>query len=174
MDIRDWLRNTTAAEIMVRNMVTVAPQTKLAEVAGILLHESISGAPVVDSHGVCVGVLSISDILGADEKVAQERQRVAESDFFTTPLVLPASVVADQLAAVRDKIAPAEERPIERFMTTDVVSVAVDAPLERVIQDMVDAHIHRILVFDEDQRLQGIISTTDVLAALLRQKAPMS
>jgi CBS-domain-containing membrane protein len=33
---------------------------------------------------------------------------------------------------------------------------------------MVDAHIHRVVVLDDRKRLRGIVSTTDVLAALRR------
>ena len=53
-------------------------------------------------------------------------------------------------------------------MTTDQVSVSEDTPLATVVQYMVDAHIHRVLVVGAENQLLGIISTTDVLAALLR------
>jgi CBS-domain-containing membrane protein len=53
-------------------------------------------------------------------------------------------------------------------MTTDLVSVGESTPLDSVVKRLVSAHIHRVLVLDDDRRLKGIISTTDVLAALLR------
>lgn len=52
------------------------------------------------------------------------------------------------------------------FMTADVVSVAPTAPLADVARMMVDAHIHRVVVLDEDGKPVGIVSATDVLAAL--------
>ena len=69
------------------------------------------------------------------------------------------------LAAFRDKRLPAADYPICDFMTTDVVSVQGDAPVSIVIHCMVEAHIHRVVVLDSDQRLIGLISTLDVLAA---------
>jgi len=33
---------------------------------------------------------------------------------------------------------------------------------------MLDAHIHRIIVVDEDQHPVGVISSTDMLAAIVR------
>ena len=63
---------------MVRNVVSVSQQNKLAEVAEVLLRENISGAPVVDPSGACVGVLSASDVLSADEEAAEELQRAAQ------------------------------------------------------------------------------------------------
>jgi len=53
-------------------------------------------------------------------------------------------------------------------MTRDVVFVTEDTPLSVVIRQMVSAHVHRILVLDAGRHLKGIISTMDVLAALLR------
>jgi predicted transcriptional regulator len=168
MEIHHWLSKTTAADIMVRDVVTLSRDETLAAAAGLLLREQITGAPVVEADGTCVGVLSVSDVTGADEKVADARRKVAESSLFHSSLALPASVYAEKLAEVRDKIAPAAEQRVERFMTTDLVSVGEDTPLETALQRMVDAHIHRVVVLDPDHRLQGIVSTTDVLAALLR------
>jgi CBS-domain-containing membrane protein len=168
MDIRDWLSETTASDIMVRDVITFDRDQTLAAAADLLLREQITGAPVVDADGTCVGVLSVSDVTGAEEKVADERRKVAESSLFHSHLALPASVYAAKLAEVRDKIAPAAEQPVERFMTSDLVSVREVTPLETVVQRMVDAHVHRVVVLDADHRLKGIVSTTDVLAALLR------
>jgi len=170
MDLRDWLEKTTATEIMIRDVVTLVSGDMVAQAAGIFLREQISGAPVIDQNGVCLGVLSASDIIGAEGKVADEARKIAESSFWNSNLALPASIYAEKLADLRDKIAPAAEQPVERFMTTDQVSVSEDTPLATVVQYMVDAHIHRILVVGAENRLLGIISTTDVLAALLRCK----
>ena len=169
METREWLEKTTVGEIMCRNIVTLNANESLATAAAVLLSGQVTGAPVLDHAGVCGGVLSAGDFLGAEEKMAEERRQVTESGFFNSNLTLPVSVYADKLTEVRDKIAPAAEQPVERFMTTDLVSAREDTPLVTVIQNMVDAHIHRVVVLDEDQRLQGILTTTDVLAALLRQ-----
>jgi len=168
MEIRDWLDKQTAAEIMVSDVVTLNGAQPLAAAADVMLREQITGAPVVDQHGICVGVLSVIDVIGAEEKVAAARQEVAESSLFHSNLALPARIYEDQLAAVRDKIAPAAEQPIEHFMTKDLVSVGDDTPLGNIVQRMVDGHVHRVVVLDKSRRLQGVISTIDVLAALRR------
>ena len=54
-------------------------------------------------------------------------------------------------------------------MTSDVVSVAQDTPLNVVVQRLVDAHIHRVVVLGADRRLKGIVTSIDVMAALLRE-----
>jgi CBS domain-containing protein len=74
MKVTEWLERTLSKEIMVRRVTTLRPTDALAHAAGLLLREQMSGAPVVDERGVCVGVLSASDVVGAEKKA---RVRVA-------------------------------------------------------------------------------------------------
>jgi CBS domain-containing protein len=53
-------------------------------------------------------------------------------------------------------------------MTADVVTAATDTPLPEVARMMVDAHIHRVPVLDEHGRPVGVVTSTDVLAAVAR------
>lgn len=54
-------QNTTAADIMTRDLVTVHPDTNVLEAVDRLLEHKISGAPVVDETGHLVGILSELD-----------------------------------------------------------------------------------------------------------------
>ena len=168
MNVHEWVAATKAGDIMVRNVVSVWPTHTLAQVAAVVTRERISGVPVAGSDGVCVGVFSISDFLRAEAKGAGAQQQFAHSSFFTSDLALPVSVYEEQVAALRDEIAPAAEHPVSDFMTTNLVSVAEEDSLEKIVAAMVDAHIHRMLVLDDSRRLRGVITTIDVLAALRR------
>jgi CBS-domain-containing membrane protein len=55
---------------------------------------------------------------------------------------------------------------VHQFMTSDVVSVPPSTGLVALARKMLDAHIHRIIVVDEDGRPVGVVSTTDILAAI--------
>lgn len=69
-----------------------------------------------------------------------------------------------------------EQLPTEKvgfFMTPDAVTVDADTPLPELAQRMVDAHVHRVIVIDRRNRPVGIVSSTDLLAALART-APFS
>ena len=168
MEIRQWLRDTTARDIMACKVVSVWPTHTLAQVAAVLLRENISGVPVVDQEGRCRGVFSVSDILRAEEKVAEARAEAASSAYFRSELALPASVYREQLEQLRDKIAPAAEQPVGNFMVTDLVTVKEDTRLEKIVASIVDAHVHRILVLDDGRQLRGLITTIDVMNALMR------
>lgn len=168
MKIQEWLNTTKAKDIMIAEVETLKTSDLIQSAAEKLSHKQISGAPVVDDNGACVGVLSTSDFLSAEEKADRVRREVADSSFFKSSLALPSRIYEEEMAAVRDKIAPVAEQPVKNFMTTDVVSVEAESPVSKIIQFMVDAHVHRVLVMSADKRLLGIVSTTDVLAALLR------
>jgi CBS domain-containing protein len=59
--------------VMTRQVITVTPDTSLAETARLMLENKISGLPVVSAEGRVVGVVTESDIfrvlvaLGPDE-----------------------------------------------------------------------------------------------------------
>lgn len=167
MQISEFLR-CRADEVMVANVTTVRPDDSLAKAAYKFLNKQISGAPVVGENGTCVGVLSVTDVVGAAEKVAARQAAVAEAFFSKSDLILPTSVYEEDLAQVRDKIAPAAEQPVSNFMVTDLVAVKANDTLEKVLRDFIDAHVHRVLVTDEQGKLLGLISTIDVMASLLR------
>jgi CBS domain-containing protein len=62
-----------------------------------------------------------------------------------------------------------EESPddeIRRYMTAQPVTVAPETPIGKMAQKMVDAHIHRVLVVVEQDRPLGIVTSTDILAAV--------
>jgi len=55
---------------------------------------------------------------------------------------------------------------VRRYMTADVVTVGPETPLPELTRAMIDAHIHCIIVVDAEQRPIGVVSSTDVLAAV--------
>lgn len=106
----------------------------MREAGRLLLLHQISGLPVVEADGTCVGVLSTTDFL-------------------------------------RWQITNVEQSPtgeVGQYMTLDPATVTADTPLTELAQRMADAHIHRVLVVDRLYRLVGIISSTDVLAGIVR------
>ena len=51
------------ADVMTREVISVAPETSLRDVARLLVDHQISGVPVVDAEGTCIGVVSEADLL---------------------------------------------------------------------------------------------------------------
>lgn len=74
MDIKQWLEETVAGDIMFRDVTTLHPKETLGAAADLLAAEQITGAPVVDEEGTVVGVFSTTDLLLAEKKVEQLRE----------------------------------------------------------------------------------------------------
>src|SRR5215204_1001615 len=63
MKSAERLLDLTAEDVMKGELVTVPRWAPLREVAALLRGHQISGAPVVDDQGDCVGVLTAADFL---------------------------------------------------------------------------------------------------------------
>lgn len=55
---------------------------------------------------------------------------------------------------------------VRRFMTPNPVTTGPATPVSTLARMMIDAHIHRIIVVDDEQRPIGVVSSTDLLAAI--------
>jgi CBS-domain-containing membrane protein len=144
------LLSLTAAELMSQAVVMVPQEMTLQGAAHLLSQAHVSGAPVVDSEGRCVGVLSATDFVHWAEKGPRPSR-------------------PNQAAVCSWQIVEAESLPqeaVRHYMTTDPVTVTLSARIGELAQMMLDAHIHRVIVVDKNHRPIGIISSTDLLAAL--------
>lgn len=53
-----------------------------------------------------------------------------------------------------------------RYMATDFITVSPQMPLRELARTLLDARMHRAIVADGDGRPLGVVTTTDVLAAV--------
>jgi CBS domain-containing protein len=136
-----------AADLMSAPVRAIPQHMPLREAARLLAQEQISGAPVLDADGRCVGMLTATDFL----------RRAAEAP------AAPNRDAADWGGVDMDAL-PEEE--VGQYMTADPVVVKAGTDIRGVARLMLDAHIHRLGVVDEANRLVGIVSATDLLAAL--------
>jgi CBS domain-containing protein len=146
----------TAADVMSRELVTIPRKMSLHGAAHRLAQSQVSGAPVIDEQGRCVGVLSATDLVRWLDRGDRSARR---SGCACTEVYAPW-----QMMEVSEL--PVDE--VERYMTTDLVSVAPDRPLAEVARCMLDARVHRVVVLDEKGRPAGLVTTTDILAAVAR------
>lgn len=106
----------TVGEIMTPNPVSVVETTSLAEAAGILDANKITGLPVVDANGVLVGVMSQTDLVRAraSQHLVSHWPGVAVGQVMTKPaLTITATASLEEAARVM------EERRVHRLVVTD-------------------------------------------------------
>ena len=51
-----------AQDVMTKDLITVAPDTSVSEIAGLLVQHRISAVPVVTGEGQLVGIISQTDL----------------------------------------------------------------------------------------------------------------
>ncbi len=145
-----------AKDIMRRRVVSVRPEMTLRDLARLFTDRGISGAPVVDSRGALLGVISKTDL------VRQERQAAVshvppfyrQSDELGTPH--PVQLEAPDFTRVRDA------------MTPTVLSADEETPLSELARFMLKRRIHRVII-TRDGKSRGIVTSMDVLRGLLEE-----
>jgi CBS domain-containing protein len=151
-------KKTTARSIMTDSIVSVSPESPLADVLRLFVEEGIHGAPVVDDAGRFVGVISTTDLLRAEQ---EEQESVLEAHDYLQDLIefsLPSGLTGGSID-FQDRLA---QRTVAEVMTTSFASVPADAPLEAVAGCLRENRIHRVWVVDED-RVCGVVSTLDLM-----------
>jgi CBS-domain-containing membrane protein len=142
----------TAADVMSHNVVSVPESMPLQEAAGLLAREQISGAPVVDGAGRCVGVLSATDFVRWVEQGPGPVHATKGHCFCADWQVIDLEML------------PKDE--VRWYMSTDLVSAEPATSVTDLARRMLDAHIHRIVVLDASRKPIGVVSSTDILAAV--------
>jgi CBS domain-containing protein len=141
-----------AADVMTRDIVTVGPETPLAEAIRLMLEHRVSGLPVVDGNGQLVGLLTEGDLLHR-----------AETGTDTVRLGWLQALLARGRMA--EHYVHTHGRRVQDVMTQDVLTVGEASPLEDVIRIMESRHVRRVPVA-EGKRLVGIVSRSDLVRAL--------
>ncbi|MEI7685567.1 MAG: CBS domain-containing protein [Planctomycetota bacterium] len=149
----------SASDIMSTEVVMISDQMSLQGAARLLSRSQVSGAPVVDTEGRCTGMLSAVDFLHWAEKGGKAIAQPCDG-----------GDTAWKPWQMLDHPEHAETMVTE-VMTHNPVTAPPQAPLSEISRMMLDAHIHRVLIVDAAGKPVGIVSSTDILAAVARSEA---
>jgi CBS-domain-containing membrane protein len=148
------LLELTAADLMSRDVIVLSQSTSLRAAAHQLARARVSGAPVVDDAGRCVGVLSATDLVRWLDRGTNASRRIFSA---TTEFCADWEVVDLEALPVDS---------IDRYMSTHVITATTDTCIGELARAMSAAHIHRIIILADEGRPIGIVSSSDVLAAV--------
>lgn len=139
---------------MQKDVITVAPETRVEDALRLMARHRVSGLPVVDATGTVVGIISEGDLLrrvelGTETKLSTWRAWIAG----------PGREAGDY--------ARSHARQVGEVMSAPIVSVTPDTDLAEVVALMESRRIKRIPVL-ENGRIAGIVTRADLLRALER------
>jgi CBS domain-containing protein len=141
-----------AADVMVRDVVTVHPETDVADAVKLLVERDISALPVVDLGGNLVGIISEADLLHRGE-IGTEKHRSWLVESLTA-----ASTLAEDFAKAHGK-------KVGEIMTTAVITAKEDDPLGDIAALFERRRIKRVPIV-RDGRLVGVVSRSNLIQAL--------
>ena len=142
-----------AKDIMTATVVTVAPDTRITEIARCLLARNISAMPVVDDRGHVVGIVSEGDLMRRSENDT-ERQPSWWIRVFAEPEDRARDYIKTHGMCARD------------IMSRNVISVGEGTPLADIAEILERHHIKRVTVMRDD-KLVGIVSRANLLRGLV-------
>jgi CBS domain-containing protein len=148
--------HVVAADIMQRDMVTVAPSDTLRDALELMTTNHVTGLPVMDSKSRCIGLITASDILGFEEEHAEESADGGMLQHFNPELRKWESVPISAFGLVEFG-----DVRVEEVMTRELIHVSRDTLLKQVARKMLESDVHRVLVMDDKFNLYGIISSFD-------------
>ena len=149
------LFNLTAVDLMSGSLITVSDEMSLKSAARLMAQSAVTGAPVINSKGRCIGVLSATDFLHA-----MSRDHFGPVVCATSPSFWAAWQMVDH-----DSL---PEQTVREHMTRDPVMVGAATTIGELSRKMIDVHIHRIVIVDQFDRPIGIVSSSDILAAVAK------
>ena len=141
-----------AVDVMVRDVVTVRPDTEVTDAIKRMTEHDVSALPVLDAAGNLVGMLSEADLIHRVE-IGTEKRRPWWSEALTG-----ASTLASEFAKSHGK-------KVGEVMTSGVISVSEDTPLFEIATVLERNGIKRVPVV-KDGRLVGIVSRSNLIQAL--------
>jgi CBS-domain-containing membrane protein len=142
------LQQLCVADVMRREVVEVSANQTMTDAAKKLGEHDISGAPVVDEQGRCVGMLSALDFVRRETKL--------NSASYLSGCPIQAA-----------EIQHGANESVRAFMSTAVQSVHARVPLIEAARMMCGAHIHRLPVLDARGRAIGMVTSMDLVAAIV-------
>ena len=142
-------RANPVSAVMTQKVVTVSPDADLHEVSRLLSENRVSTLPVVDSGGRVVGVVTGADVLAMAGLAHGHTIRELIKHLFGEP-------VASRNQAAR----------VGSFMSAPAITVKPTHDIREAAAIIGAKRLKSLPVVDDEGRLKGIISRSDILKAM--------
>lgn len=143
---------------MTKEVISVRPDAKVADVADLMTKSRIHGVPVVDEDGLVKGIIT-------------------ESDFFIKDLPdfhLPSYINFLKNIKIADKIPRQEKKQVDRLldakakdiMSKECVTVTPNVELSELIRLYKQEHLFTLPVVNKEGKIIGVVTRADIIQLL--------
>lgn len=130
-------------EKMKTDLISVRPETTLAEAKALMQDNNFRHLPVVDDNDKLVGIITDRDMRDAH----------------------PSSLLTEE--AYQRTLAEVMQHPVEKIMTRDPITISPYYTLQDTLLVIGQKKVGALPVVDEEGHLKGIMSTRDLLQAFV-------
>lgn len=145
------------ADVMTPDVVSVAPDTSVREVAQILTARGLAGVPVIDHAGKLVGIVTQADLIVRDAKVHLPRYIQ----------ILDSFIYFDSPKRTEEELRRALGVTARDVMSSPVVTVTEETSIEDAATVMVDKRVNPVPVV-RSGGVVGMLSRSDLVALIAR------
>ena len=146
------VRERRVKDVMTRDIVSLPAGATIHDALTMMTENRVSALPIVDGRDRCLGIFTTTDLL--------DLARDVDDDVYQLDVVDPVS----RRWLVEKLVHSLGNESVASYMTEDVSTVGRESTLATAARDMLRSQVHHLPVVDDNDRLVGIISTTDILA----------
>lgn len=141
------------SQVMNKYPATVNKDTKIADVARMLVKYHINAIPVVAGENVLVGIISEGDLLY--KKIRPNMPHYVN--------ILGASIYYNGISEYNEQFKRLLATDVADLMNDEPITAKPDTDVEEIVAVMVDQHLKTIPVIDEHEKLIGVLSRHDIM-----------
>ena len=150
-----------AREIMRKTVMAVPASLTVQELATFLIDHEISGAPVEDSSGDLIGVVTVTDIANSVSLGGKRLSDGSRENYLAHGWEESLSLEDIDEMHVEDG-----DLEVGDIMSSTVLTADASESVASLAGIMLEAHLHRVLI-TENETVVGIVTSSDLLRLLV-------
>lgn len=147
-----------ARDIMTTEVLTVSPETSIADLSKTLENRKIGGVPVVDQDGRLVGVITQSDLV----------ERARDLELPPAINILDLHIYLQIPSHLIQRVEKMLGTTVGDCMSSNPITVAPDTPVSQIAALMAKQKVHTIPVL-KGGKIVGVIGKMDLVRAMARE-----
>lgn len=144
-----------AKDVMTRDVISVSEEMNVDELGRLFIDKKISGAPVTDSKGALIGIVTENDLIRKNTRL----------HIPTVLRIFDAIIPLGRPDSVEDEIKKMTASTVGEICSRRVLSVSPEASLQDVSTIMFEKGVHLVPVL-EGRRIVGIIGKIDIIRGM--------
>ncbi len=152
------------SDIMTSDVISVTPDVKVAQIARLLVDNHLTGVPVVDEHGIVLGIITEEDLI-----VRVAKLHVPEFVSLLGAIVYLGSEKKLDEEVMKVLATTAGDLVHTEKTTSAEDCIGQDASIETLATLMLERNVNPVPVIDHASKLVGIVSRSDLVKQIAEQ-----